>query len=60
MREGQGKKEPRICLDYHSMSKEDDEAKKTLMITMATEKTGDNYGRAVGRKHMGEDGLWIG
>ena len=44
---------PRISMDYHFMSKEDEEAKKNPMLTMVNEKTGDKYTRAVGRKGMG-------
>ena len=47
-------------MDYHFMSKEDEEAKRNPLITMVNEKTGDKYTRAVGRKGVGTEGRWIG
>ena len=38
---------PRISMDYHFMSKSDEEAKKHPLFTMINKKTGDKYIRAV-------------
>ena len=51
---------PRISMDYHFMSKADEEAKSNRLFTMINEKTGDKYTRAVGRKGIGQEGRWIG
>ena len=51
---------PRISMDYHFMSRDDEEAKTNPMLTMLNESTGDRYMRAVGRKGMGSEGRWIG
>ena len=51
---------PRISMDYHFMSRDDEEAKRNPIITMVNESTGDKYSRAVGGKGVGTEGRWIG
>ena len=47
---------PRISMDYHFMSKADEDDKKNPLLTMVNEKTGDKYTRAVGQKGVGTEG----
>ena len=47
---------PRVSMDYHFMSKEDEDAKRNPLLTMVNEKTGDKFTRAVGRKGISSEG----
>lgn len=46
---------PRVSMDYFFMSREDEDANKNPLIVMVNEDSGEKYGRAVGRKGMGEN-----
>ena len=59
--EGEKKEErergvPRISMDYHFMSKADEEAKVNPMLVVVNEQTGDKYARAAGKKGIGSEG----
>ena len=47
---------PRVSMDYHFMSKKDEEAKNNPILVMVSEKTKDKYARATGRKGVGTAG----
>jgi len=46
---------PKISMDYHFMSKDDESAQKNPILTMVDEKTGAVYARAVGHKGIGDN-----
>ena len=52
--DAQGRKVPRISMDYFFMSQEGGKAAEYPMIVMIDESTDNRYMRAVGRKGLGE------
>ena len=49
-------KVPRISMDYHFMSKEDERVDNDPVFTMVNAETNDKYSRVCGRKGLGQDG----
>ena len=43
-------------MDYWFMSSKDEDAKKSPLIVMVNEQTGERYARATGRKGVGQEG----
>ena len=59
--EQQDRQVPRISMDYHFMSKEDEDAQDNPIFVMVDDKTGAVFARACGSKGMGESGqrAWL-
>ena len=53
-------KVPRVSMDYFYMSTKDEEAKENPVLVMVNEDTGEKFGRAAGRKGVGDEGSTTG